>query len=42
MVTMPRLTIPPSMTPEESQAHEILSNRAKTIILRFIAAHGAA
>jgi DNA-binding transcriptional ArsR family regulator len=39
---MPRLVIPPSMTPEVSQAHEILGNRAKTTILRFLATHGAA
>jgi len=37
---MPRLTIPPSMSPEVSQAHTILGNRARTTIIRFIAING--
>lgn len=37
---MPRLVLPPSMTPEVSRAHEILGNRARTTILRFIRLNG--
>ncbi len=37
---MPRLVVPPSMTPEVSRAHEILGNRARTTIIRFIAING--
>lgn len=40
MTPMPRLTIPPSMSPEVSHAHEILGNRARTTIIRFITING--
>lgn len=39
---MPRLVLPPAMSPEVSKAHDVLGNRARTTIIRFIAINGPA
>ncbi|WP_066466152.1 ArsR/SmtB family transcription factor [Sanguibacter suarezii] len=39
---MPRLVLPPAMSPEVSRVHDVLGNRARTTIIRYLAINGPA